>query len=64
MLFLKLTTVVIIFWDMRTFYPIFLPQQEKGDVIINNKNGKYKLTGELPNDVRLKKIAKLHGVIV
>ena len=64
MLFLKLTTVVIIFWDMRTFYPIFLPQQEKGDVIITNKNGKYKLTGELPNDVRLKKIAKLHGVIV
>ena len=64
MLFLKLTTVVIVFWDMHTFYPIFLPQQEKRDTIITNKNGKYKLTGELPNDVRLKKLAKLHGVIV
>ena len=28
------------------------------------KNGKYKSTDELLNDVRLKKISKLHGIIV
>ena len=42
---------------------MFLSQQVKRDVIITNKNGKYKLTGELPNDVRPKKISKLHGII-
>ena len=33
-------------------------------LIITNKNGKYELTDELPNDVRLKKISKLHGIII
>ena len=33
-------------------------------MIITNKNGEHELTGELPNDVRLKKISKLHGIIV
>ena len=35
-----------------------------GTCIITNKNGKYELTDELPNDVRLKKISKLHKIIV
>ena len=43
---------------------MLLSQQVKRNVIITNKNVKYKLTEELPNDVRLKKISKLHGIIV
>ena len=43
---------------------MFLSQQMKRNVIIINKNVKYELTEELPNDVRLKKISKLHGIIV
>ena len=43
---------------------MFLSQQVKRNVIIINKNAKYELTDELPNDVRLKKISKLHGIIV
>ena len=35
----------------------------KRNVIITNKNGKYELTDELANDLRLKKISKLHGII-
>ena len=31
---------------------------------ITNKNGKYESTDELPNDVRLKDIAKFHGIMV
>ena len=62
--FLKLTTVVIIFWNLQTFYQMFLSQQVKRNVIITNENGKYELTDMLPNDVRLKKISKLHGIIV
>ena len=38
--------------------------QRKRNVIITNKNGKCKLTDELPNDVRLKKYSKRHGFIV
>ena len=45
-------------------YQMFLLQQVKWNVIITNKNAKYKLTDELPNNVRLKKISKLHGIIV
>ena len=62
--FLKLTTVVIILWNLQTFYQMFLSQQVKRNVIITNENGKYELTDMLPNDVRLKKISKLHGIIV
>ena len=62
--FLKLTTVVIIFWNLQTFYQMFLSQQVKRNVIITNENGKYELTDMLPNDARLKKISKLHGIIV
>ena len=36
----------------------------KRNVIITKKKGKCGLTGEFPNDVRLKKISKLHGIIV
>ena len=43
---------------------MFLSQQRKRSVIITNKSGKYKLTDELPNSVRLKKILKPHGIIV
>ena len=41
---------------------MFLSQQVKQTVIISNKNGKYEFTDELPNDVRLKKISKLHAI--
>ena len=37
---------------------MFLSQQVKRNVIITNKNGKYKLTGELPKDERLNKNLK------
>ena len=43
---------------------MFLSQQVKWNLIITNKNGKCELTDELPNDVKLKKISKLHGIIV
>ena len=33
---------------------MFLSQQVKRNVIFTIKNGKYELTDELPNDVRLK----------
>ena len=37
---------------------MFLSQQVKRNVIITIKNGKYGLTDELPNEVRLKKYLK------
>ena len=37
---------------------MFLSQKVKRKVVISNKNGKYELTGELPNNVRFKKISK------
>ena len=42
---------------------MFLSQQIKRNVIINNKNCKYELTDELQNDLRLKKISKIHWII-
>ena len=36
----------------------------KGNVIIADKNVKYEFTDELPEDIRLEKISKLHGIIV
>ena len=36
----------------------------KQNMIITNKNGKYDLTDELPNYVKLEKTSKLHGNIV
>ena len=44
--------------------PIFLSQPVKGNVIIADKNVKYELTDELPEDVRLEKISELHRIIV
>ena len=38
--------------------PKFLSQQVKRNVIITNKNVKYQLTDELPNDLKLKKNLK------
>ena len=43
---------------------MFLSQQVKLNVIITNKNVTHKLTDELPNNIRLKKISKLLGIIV
>ena len=43
---------------------MFLSQQVERNVIITNQNAKYELTDELPNDLRLKKISKLHRIIV
>ena len=43
---------------------MFVLQQVKRNVIVSNNNVKYELTDELPNDVRLKKISKLRGIIV
>ena len=43
---------------------MFLSQEMERNVIITNKSGKDELTDELPNDVRLKEISKLHGSIV
>ena len=39
-----------------TSYQMLLSQQKKRNVIITNKDSKYKLTDELPNNVRLNKI--------
>ena len=44
-------------------YQTFLSQQVKRNVIITNKNGKYELIDKLPNDLRLRKISKLHRII-
>ena len=43
---------------------MFLSHQVKRNVIITNKNGKYELSDEFPNDVSLKKISELHGIMV
>ena len=43
---------------------MFLSQQVKRNLIITNKNSKYELTDQLPNDASLKKIPKLNGIIV
>ena len=32
---------------------MFFSQQVKQNLIITNKNGKYELTDELPNDIRI-----------
>ena len=43
---------------------MFLSQQVKWNVVITDKNGKYNLTEELQNDVRIKKISELRRIIV
>ena len=60
----EFTTVLIIFWNLKMSYRMFFSQQVKRNVAITSKNGKYVLTDELPNDVRLKKTSKLHGIKV
>ena len=54
----------IIFKSLQISFQIFLSQQVKQNVIITNKNGKYELTDELPKNIRLNKISKIHGIIV
>ena len=46
------------------FKKMFLSQRVKQNVIITNKNVKCQLTAKLQNDIRLKKISKLHEIIV
>ena len=43
--------------ELADFCQIFISQQNKGNVIITNKNGKYELTDVLPKIARLKKIS-------
>ena len=45
-------------------YQIFLSQQVKRNLVITTRNGKCELNDEFPNDGRLKKLSKLHGMIV
>ena len=49
----------IIFWDFLILYQTFFSPQVKRSVIIRNKHGIYKLSQELPNDVRLRILGKL-----
>ena len=51
---MKSTITVKIFWDVLMFYLIFIQPQEKRNVIISNKYGKYELPHELPNGFRLR----------
>ena len=41
------------FWDFLMFDQIFLSLQVKRSVIISNKNGIYKLSRKLSNDLKL-----------
>ena len=52
--FLKLTTVLVIFWNFQISYQMFLSQQVRRNVIITSKNFKYELTDELANKKNLK----------
>ena len=60
----KLINTLIIFWNLRMSYQMFLSQQVKQNVVITSENSKYKLTDQFPNDVRLKKISEIHGINV
>ena len=60
----KLINTLIIFWNLRMSYQMFLSQQVKQNVVITSENSKYKLTDQVPNDVRLKKISEIHGINV
>ena len=59
----KLTTVIVMFWDLQIFYHMFLLQKVKRNEIITNKKGKFELVDELPNEGRLKKISKILRII-
>ena len=37
------------FWNLSIIYKTFLSQQVNRNVVVTNKNGKYELTDELPN---------------
>ena len=49
----KSAIMVIKFWNFLMFEEIFLSLKVKRSVIISNKNGIYKLSHKLPNDLRL-----------
>ena len=57
---LKLTAVLIVFWNLQISFQMLLSQQVKRNAILTKKNGNYELTDELPNNVRL---TKLRGII-
>ena len=50
--------IFIILWEFLMFYQIFLSPQVKRYVIITFKHGIYKLSHELPNDLRLRILGK------
>ena len=53
-LWIVITILVIIFWDLSMFYQSFLSPQVQRIVIINNKHGIYELPQKLANDARVK----------
>ena len=55
--------VLMISWNLLIAYQMSPSQQVKRNVIITNKNCKYKLTDKLSSDAKLKKISKLHGIL-
>ena len=56
--FFIFTIMVIIFWEILVFYQIFLSPEVKRSEIISNKHGIYELPHKLPNNLRLRKLAK------
>ena len=57
------TIISIIFCDFLMFYQIFLSPQVKRYAIITYKHGIYELPHELPKNLRLRKVLKLHRII-
>ena len=50
--------MLVLFWDFLMFDQIFYSPQVKQSVVIIDKNGMYKLSRKLPNDLRLKIFGK------
>ena len=55
------TTMLIIFWDFLMVEHFLLPQVKRS-VIISNKDGIYKLSHELPNELRLRKLGNIRKI--
>ena len=50
--------------ELVDIFPNISFKTSETNVIVTNKNGKYELTDKLSSNVRLKKISKLHRIIV
>ena len=50
--------------ELADIFPNVSFKTSETNVIVTNKNGKYELTDKLSSNVRLKKISKLHRIIV